>query len=593
MSPGIRLIERLLNWAVPAAGDEESRQRGRLLLVIVVMTLALSILNLGFLLDWGRGAVLAEHRAFIPMLLALLLVFPLCVLLLRRGRVGLAGSLYLIDLQAMVAWTIVLAGAPLWEALIFFIPVVVIAYMLLGPRAGPLFVLLSAGLLVALGWAGAQGWITPPAPGSAALRIAALIGHSNLTVVVILALVLLAGQLERALRETRQRNQELLLLNQELAHLKAFNERIVQTLDEGIVITDAQGVLTFVNPRFEAMLGYAPGELIGRHRNDVVAERARPIVDAEVAKRPQGISSRYEALLRTQDGHELPVLISATPFFEDGRYAGTLAAISDISARVRLEALQRDFIAMASHDLRSPLQSIVGYLDLVLADEGMDAATQREFIQIARNESERLIHLANSVLDLTRLQAGQMPLNPQPVDVRPLIEQIISEVWPLAQRKQIALTTEVVPDLPLAMADAESFSRILRNLLTNAVKFTPEEGTVQVVAVGQDGQVLIQVCDNGPGIPEAELPKVFERFYRGANAGDRFGAGLGLTIARQLVEAQGGRIWVESTSGQGSVFSFTLPAAAPATGEEMLVEGKPGSGRQTMDEGRELERQQR
>lgn len=563
----LQWIDRLLSWAVPATVDKESRQRGRLLFAIVGVTLALSLLNLGFLLDWGRGAVLAEHRAFIPMLLALLLAFPLCVLLLRRGRVGLAGTLYLIDLQAMVAWTVVLAGAPFWEALIFFIPVIVIAFLLLGLRASLLFAGFSAGLLAALGLASAQGWVAAPAPGSTALRIAALIGHSNLTVVVILALVLLAGQLERALREARQRNQDLLLLNQELARLKAFNERIVQTLEEGIVITDAQGVLTFVNPRFEAMLGYAPGELIGRHRNDVVAEQARPIVDAEVAKRPQGVSSRYEALLRTRDGRELPVLISATPFFEDGRYAGTLAAISDISARVHLEALQRDFIAMASHDLRSPLQSIVGYLDLVLTDEGMDATTQREFIQIARNESERLIHLANSVLDLTRLQAGQMPLNLAPVDVRPLIEQATSEVWPLAQRKRIVLVTEAAPDLPPAMADAEGFSRILRNLLTNAVKFSPEGGTVRVVAAGQDGQVLVQVCDNGPGIPAEELPKVFERFYRGANARDRLGVGLGLAIARQLVETQGGRIWVESTPGQGSVFSFTLPVAAPAMEE--------------------------
>jgi PAS domain S-box-containing protein len=573
MKEAMQRIERLLSWAVPATGDEESRQRGRLLFAIVGVALALSLLDLGVLLNWGRGAVLAEHRAFIPMLLALLLVFLLCVLFLRLGRVRLAGMLYLMDLQAMVAWTAVLAGAPLWEALIFFIPVVVIAFLLLGARASLLFAGFSASLLAALGWANAQGWITAPAPGSAARRIAALIGHSNLTVVVILALVLLAGQLERALREAGQRNRELLLLNQELARLKAFNERIVQTLEEGIAVIDAQGALTFVNPRLADMLGYTQAELIGRHLCDladqVVAAGSRALVEAQHAQRPQGISGRYEALLYTRDGRELPVLIAATPLFEEGRYVGTLAALTDISARVRLEALQREFIAVASHDLRSPLQSIVGYLDLVLTDEDMDAATQREFIQIARNESERLIHLANSVLDLTRLQAGQMPLNLAPVDVRPLIEQATSEVWPLAQRKRIALLTETAPDLPLARADAEGFSRILRNLLTNAVKFTPEGGTVRLVAAGQSDHVLIQVCDNGPGIPAEELPRIFERFYRGANARDRLGAGLGLAIARQLVEAQGGRIWAESTPGQGSVFSFTLPAAAPVTEGEV------------------------
>ena len=574
----MRLVERLLSWAVPVTGDEDSVRRGRLLFAVLGMTLVLHGLNLGVLLDWGRTEVLAEHRAFILMLLALLLVFLLCVLFLRRGRVNLAGYLYLINLQAMVAWTTALAGAPFWEALIFLMLVVAIAYLLLGLRASLLFASFSAALLAVFGWAGAQGWIAAPVPGSAALRIASIIGHSNLGAIILLILALLAGQLERALREARQRNQELLLLNQELARLKAFNERIVQTLEEGIVIVDAQGTLTFVNPRLEAMLGYAPGELIGRHRNDIVAERARPTVDAEVAKRPQGISSRYEALLRTKDGRELPVLVSAAPLFEEGRYVGALAALTDISARVRLEACQREFIAMASHDLRSPLQSIVGYLDLVLTDEEMDVATQREFIQIARNESERLIHLANSVLDLTRLQAGQVSLTPQPTDVRPLMEQVTGEVWPLAQRKQIALVTEIAPDLPAAMVDGEAFNRILTNLMTNAVKFTPEKGTVRVVAAGQGDHVLIQVCDNGPGIPAEELPKIFERFYRGSSARDRLGAGLGLTIARQLVEAQGGHIWAESTPGQGSVFSFTLPAAvppaAPLSGEGTPVDAQ-------------------
>lgn len=578
----MRLVERLLGWAVPATGDEDSARRGRLLFAILGMTLVLNGLNLGVLLDWGRTEVLTEHRAFIPMLLALLLVFLLCVLFLRQGRVNLASHLYLVNLQAMIAWTIALAGVPFWEALIFLMPVVVIAYLLLGPRASLLFASFSAALLAVFGWADAQGWIAAPAPGSAALRIASIIGHSNLTVIILLALALLAGQLERALQEARQRNRELLLLNQELARLKAFNERIVQTLEEGIVIVDAQGRLTFVNPRLEAMLGYAPGELIGRHLSDLLAqsvtEQSRPLVEAEHAKRPQGVSGRYEALVRTRDGRELHILVSATPFFEDGRYAGTLAMVLDISARVRLEASQREFIAMASHDLRSPLQSIVGYLDLVLTDEGMDAATQREFIQIARNESERLIHLANNVLDLTRLQAGQMSLTPQPADVRPLIEQVTGEVWPLAQRKQIALVTEIAPDLPPAMVDGEAFHRILTNLMTNAVKFTPEKGTMRVVAAGQDGEVLIQVWDNGPGIAEEELPKIFEGFYRGVNARDRLGAGLGLTIARQLVEAQGGRIWVKSALGQGSVFSFTLPAAAPPaaplSGEGTLVDAQ-------------------
>jgi len=577
---GPALVDRLLNWAVPSGGDEESLRRGRLLFVIVGMTLALSLLNLGFLLDWGRSQVLAEHRAFVPVLLALLLVFPLCVLLLRGGRVHAAGYLYLVGLQALVAWTIALAGVPLWEAAIFLIPVVVIAYLLLGRRASLLFASFSAALLVGFGWAGVQGWITVPTPDSAARRIAALIGHSNLMVVVIFALVLLAGQLERALQEARQRNQDLVLLNQGLARLKAFNERIVQTLEEGIVITDAQGTLTFVNPRLEAMLGYTQAELVGRRLCDLavqtVAEGSRAVIEAQHAQCLQGLSGRYEALLRTKDGRELPVLISAAPLFEDGRYVGALAALTDISARVQLNQRPRpiggasgEFIAVASHDLRSPLQSIVGYLDLVLTDESMDAATQREFIQIARNESERLIHLANSVLDLTRLQAGQMPLNLEPVDVRPLIGQMVSEVWPLAQQKRIALVTEVAPDLPLAKADVEGFTRILRNLMTNAVRFSPEGGTVQVVAAGQGDHVLIQVCDHGPGIPAEELPKIFERFYRGSSARDRLGVGLGLAIARQLVEAQGGHIWAESTPGQGSVFSFTLPAAVPATeGEE-------------------------
>lgn len=549
------MIDKLRAWAIPFTADEDALHRSRLLAYFLGAAFILGILNFVLILALTQAGGL--HEPPIGISLASLLLVIVCFFILRQGRVSLAGVVFTLGLQALVAWALVLTGAALVQSLIFFIPIIICAGLILGPRGGLALTLTSIFELAAIAWARFNGWIPSSTLNLLVENIPSLV---NLAIISMLTLVL-AIRLERALREMRQRNQELARLNNELAQLKEFNEHIVQTLEEGVVITDAQGVLIFTNPRLEAMLGYDHGELIGRHRNAIIPARAHPTVDAEVAKRPQGVSSRYETLLLTKDGRELPVLVAAAPLFEKGQYVGTLAAIMDISARVHLEETQREFIAIASHDLRSPLQSVAGYLDLILSDEEMDPATQREFVQTARNEAERLISLADTLLDWTRLEAGQMDLNPQPADVQALAGQVLREIWPLAQKKNIQLVSDIAPQLPPILVDAPSFHRVLMNLAANALKFTPEGGTVRITAAANDGEVLIQVCDSGPGIPEEELPKVFERFYRGKSAGRALGVGLGLTIARQLVEAQRGKIWAQSTPGQGSVFSFTVPMA--------------------------------
>lgn len=575
MNPGSAIIRKLIAWATPATADEETLRRSRVLILILGGTLAVNILNLGLLLGLGWLGTLPDYRAFIPIDLVAFFLFLVCVFFLRRGRLSLASCLYLFGLQLISTWAFISTGASVSEALIYFVPAVAIAGLLLGPRGGLVFALTPVALFAGVLWARSHGWIRVSPLDLPAEDLPSLF---NLLAITTLTL-LLATWLEQTLRQARQRNREL-------AQAKTFNERIVQMLEEGILIEDAQGIITFANPRLEALLGYSPGGLIGKHWSAIVSARARPAVQDELAKRPQGISSRYETVLQASDGREVPVLIAAVPLFEDGRYSGVLSAMTDISARIQLEELQRQFIAVASHELRSPLQSIAGYLDLILSDEAMDAATQHQFLHIVRNEAERLINLADGLLDLRRLEAGQVELNLQPADVYTLVEEVIRQARPLAQRRSIDLVNEVAADLPAVVVDHQAFNRILTNLVTNAIKFTPQAGAVRVVAAvsgealpspptslsqssergggGEDtaSWLRVQVCDIGPGIPPEELDKVFDRFYRGSNSRNLLGAGLGLTIARELVEAQGGRIWAESVPGRGSIFSFTVPLAA-------------------------------
>ncbi len=247
---------------------------------------------------------------------------------------------------------------------------------------------------------------------------------------------------------------------------------------------------------------------------------------------------------------------------EVGRLAD---AFNKMSAELEgVERLRRDLVANVSHELKTPITAIRAHLENLL--DGVEKPDP-ETIQVMLTQSERLGRLVDQLLDLSRLESGDVPLEPERIELGPLVAQVLSEIEVARRDRGVQVEAEIPEDLPAAMADRERIHQVLFNLVDNAVRFTPAGGEVRVSASRHNGSVEVRVADTGVGIAPEHLPRLFERFYRVDSARSREdgGTGIGLAIARSVVEAHGGHIEAESRLGQGSVFSFELPAAPAAT----------------------------
>ncbi|HSJ50632.1 MAG TPA: ATP-binding protein [Actinomycetota bacterium] len=223
-----------------------------------------------------------------------------------------------------------------------------------------------------------------------------------------------------------------------------------------------------------------------------------------------------------------------------------------------LERVRRDLVANVSHELKTPISALRAHLENLL--DGVERPDPRT-LQVMLAQSERLGRMVDQLLELSRLESGDVPLRREPVSLAPLVARVLSEVRVTRGRSDIELSDEVPDDLPTVYADAERVYQVLFNLLDNAVRFTPSGGHVRVSAAGHNGAVDVAVADTGPGISAEHLPRLFDRFYRvdTSRSRDEGGTGIGLAIARSVVEAHGGRIWAESEPGKGSTFTFELP----------------------------------
>jgi signal transduction histidine kinase len=247
-----------------------------------------------------------------------------------------------------------------------------------------------------------------------------------------------------------------------------------------------------------------------------------------------------------------------------------------------LELLRRELVANVSHELKTPISALRAHLENLL--DGVEQPDP-ETLQIMLVQSERLGRLVDQLLDLSRLESGDVPLEREPVELAPLVSQVFSEIQVARPDPGVTLADELPGDLPSVFADRERVHQVLFNLLDNAVRFTPLGGRVTVTASSHNGSVDVVVADTGPGISSEHLPRVFERFYRvdQSRSRDDGGTGIGLAIARSVVEAHGGRIWADSEPGRGSAFTFELPVASPT--QELQRSGGPPATTETRRNG--------
>jgi two-component system phosphate regulon sensor histidine kinase PhoR len=255
--------------------------------------------------------------------------------------------------------------------------------------------------------------------------------------------------------------------------------------------------------------------------------------------------------------------VTAAPVQADGP-AGAVLVLHDISELRRLERVRQDFVANVSHEFRTPLTAIQGFAETLLGGALDDQANRRRFVEIIRDHAARLARLTEDLLKLSRIEAGQLNLEFRPVSVYQLVESCLETAQLKAATKQLSIQAEIPENLPPVRGDANRLQELLQNLLDNALQYTPPGGKITLSASQEGPQVAITVADTGIGIPQAEQARIFERFYRvdAARSREAGGTGLGLSIARHIVDAHAGRLWLESSVGEGSSFHFSIPVSS-------------------------------
>jgi len=333
--------------------------------------------------------------------------------------------------------------------------------------------------------------------------------------------------------------------------------RLTAVLDSGsdaVLAIDAEGRIAFASRAAEPLLGRRPADVIGNSFVWTMPEEQ--VVQALRDARQTGESQSL--IIERPKGRFLQV--SAAPIADGGDWVA-LVVFHDVTEAKRVEDTRRDFIANVSHELRTPLASIKSVVETLQSGALDDRAAAQDFLARADAEVDRLVQMVTELLELSRLESRQSPLAGEPVDVGQMLEQAVERMRPQAGRKGLKLSLEIAPGLPSIVGDAQRLEQATVNLLDNAIKFTPEGGSVEVSARAADGAVRVEVEDTGVGISAEKLPRIFERFYKVDRArGDR-GTGLGLAVVKHTVEAHGGTISARSREGHGSTFTFTLPVS--------------------------------
>lgn len=331
---------------------------------------------------------------------------------------------------------------------------------------------------------------------------------------------------------------------------------ILESIADGVVVAGEAGDIVLVNAAAEAILGLSRQQLLGRTLKRLYTEL--------LLAGGQAVFEWGEKLVR---GSLAPVKMS------DGSLLGHVAVLRDVTRERQAEEAKSKFIATISHELRTPMTSIKGYVELLAAGAvGKLTAQQRQFLEVVAANAERMVGLVNNLIAVSQVERGAIQIEAQAVDMREIIEEAVQAVRPQAAERQLDLVTNLPSGVCPVQGDSYFLRQIMDNLLSNALRYTPPKGRITIwtaEAQLEDGQgapqryLVVNVRDTGVGIPAEEQGRIFEPFYRVENplSLEAGGVGMGLAIVKRLVEAHGGRIWVESQPNAGSTFSFVIPAA--------------------------------
>jgi PAS domain S-box-containing protein len=342
---------------------------------------------------------------------------------------------------------------------------------------------------------------------------------------------------------------------------------IIDNSAEGVLILDAAGRVQVFNRALTRMTGWSADEALGRPAGEVLAlhdRQGQPIpLPQPMPKRTSAAEGRtyVEGDVVRRGGPPLTVGVTATPLYDDeAQLARVILNVVDITRFRQAEELKSTFVSVVSHELKTPVALIKGYAETLRRDDvEWDRPTVRESLDVIAEESDHLTHLIDSLLEASRIQAGGLKLQATDVHLPRLAEKVVDGFR--TQTEVHTFELDFPPDFPPVWGDPERLQEVLSNLVSNAIKYSPDGGTVWVGGRADTTGVTVYVADQGIGIPAEEQSRIFDRFHRVETGLQRRteGTGLGLYLVKAIVEAHGGRVWVESAPGRGSIFMFTLP----------------------------------
>jgi two-component system, OmpR family, phosphate regulon sensor histidine kinase PhoR len=357
---------------------------------------------------------------------------------------------------------------------------------------------------------------------------------------------------------------------------------ILRSMVEGVAVIDARERLVFFNRAFAGILNLDGMRSEGRPLIEIIRNSQLLALIRKALEGEEGLQGdiamgfvqqrSFAVTAAPVNPLDSAAAINRSPgkSAESARPSGAVVVLHDVTELRRLERVRQDFVANVSHEFKTPLTAIQGFAETLLAGAIDDPTNNRRFLEIIREHASRLARLTDDLMKLARIEAGKLEIQFFPVNLADVAEGCEETALLKASRKQITLDMDVPLTLPPVRGDSNLLHEVLQNLLDNAVQYTHPSGRIHVSAVARERDVVVTVADTGIGIPLAAQERIFERFYRvdAARSREAGGTGLGLSIARHIVEAHGGRIWVESEVGVGSQFSFSVPFASCKPGAE-------------------------
>jgi two-component system, OmpR family, phosphate regulon sensor histidine kinase PhoR len=353
---------------------------------------------------------------------------------------------------------------------------------------------------------------------------------------------------------------------EDIAHEKSRMGTLVSHLSDGVMATDGQKQVALANPAFLNLIGYRGESPIGLPVKDLIQnERIIQMIDEALAMPAEQFMELTEEFDQgaLADNKEKVLAVRCVPFRDRlNRNLGTVTVIHDITALKKMDKIKSDFVSMVAHEIKSPMNSVLALVKVIqdrLAGEVTEK--QQEILGRVSEKIKGLSDLAADLLDLSRIESGLITLEKERLQIASMLSEQVTFHQTRAQAKSIHLSLEPVSELPPILANKRAIEEVFANLLTNAIKYTPEGGTVSVSALAEKNYVHVAVKDTGFGIAAEDLQRIFDRFYRVKNDNTRMisGTGLGLAIVKSIVEAHNGRIEAESEADHGSTFHVFLP----------------------------------